>query len=108
MTEEKKRNIWFVLTIITSSVYLLWRIFFTIPWNGGVIQAAAGIILILAETVTTLGMAELMYGAKTVGSTTLITLGPYVLAALIYFAINYPASKAIEAIERRMRRGDKR
>lgn len=60
MTEEKKRNIWFVLTIITSSVYLLWRIFFTIPWNGGVIQAAAGIILILAETVTTLGMAELM------------------------------------------------
>ena len=55
MTEEKKRNIWFVLTIITSSVYLLWRIFFTIPWNGGVIQAAAGIILILAETVTTLG-----------------------------------------------------
>ena len=57
---------------------------------------------------STLGMAELMYGAKTVGSTTLITLWPYVLAALIYFAINYPASKAIEAIERRMRRGDKR
>ena len=29
------------------------------------------------------------------------------IAALIYFCINYPASKAIEAIERRMRRGDK-
>ena len=36
-----------------------------------------------------------------------ITLAPYVLAALVYFCINYPASKAIEAIERRMRRGDK-
>ena len=35
MTEEKKRNIWFVLTIITSSVYLLWRIFFyyTVEWG---------------------------------------------------------------------------
>ena len=30
------------------------------------------------------------------------------LAALIYFCINYPASKAIEAVERRMRRGDAR
>ena len=32
---------------------------------------------------------------------------PYTLAALIYFCINYPASKAIEAVERRMRRGDR-
>ena len=54
-----------------------------------------------------LGMVELMFAAKTVASTTYISLGPYVVAALIYFAINYPASKAIEAIERRMRRGDK-
>ncbi len=54
-----------------------------------------------------LGMAELMFGAKTVASTTYITLAPYTLAAAIYFCINYPASKAIEAIERRMRRGDK-
>ena len=57
---------------------------------------------------STLGMVELMWAAKTVSSTTYITIGPYVLVALIYFCINYPASKAIEAIERRMRRGDKR
>ncbi len=55
-----------------------------------------------------LGMMELMWVAKTVAATTYITIGPYVVAALIYFCINYPASKAIEAIERRMRRGDKR
>jgi ABC-type amino acid transport system permease subunit len=30
-----------------------------------------------------------------------------VLAALMYFCITYPAGKAIEALERRMRRGDK-
>ena len=56
----------------------------------------------------TLGMMELMWGAKTVAGSTYITIAPYVLVALIYFCINYPASKAIEAIERRMRRGDKR
>ena len=55
-----------------------------------------------------LGMQELMWGAKTVASSTFISIGPYVLAAVIYFCINFPASKAIEAIERRMRRGDKR
>ena len=54
-----------------------------------------------------LGMAELMFGAKAVASSTYITLAPYTLAALIYFCINYPASKGIEASERRMRRGDK-
>ena len=54
-----------------------------------------------------LGMAELMFGAKAVASSTYITLAPYTMAALIYFCINYPASKAIEAIERRMRGGDK-
>ena len=55
-----------------------------------------------------LGMQELMWGAKTVAATSFISLGPYVLAAIIYFCINFPASKAIEAIERRMRRGDQR
>lgn len=57
---------------------------------------------------STFGMVELMWAAKTVASSTYITLGPYVLVALIYFCINYPAGKAIEALERRMRRGDKR
>lgn len=56
---------------------------------------------------STLGMVELMFAAKTVANATYITLAPYVLAAVVYFCINYPASKAIEAIERRMRRGDK-
>lgn len=57
---------------------------------------------------STLGVMDLMFGAKTVSTSTYITIAPFVLAAVIYFCINYPAGKAIEAIERRMRRGDKR
>ena len=60
VSDERKRNISFVLTIILSSVYLIWRIFFTIPWSAGILQAAAGIALAAAETVTTAGMIELM------------------------------------------------
>ncbi len=56
---------------------------------------------------STLGMAEIMYAAKNIASKTYITLAPYTVAAIVYFCINYPASKGIEAIERRMRRGDK-
>lgn len=55
-----------------------------------------------------IGMMELMWGAKTVSTTTYIGLGPYVFAAMIYFCINFPASKTVEAVERRMRRGDSR
>lgn len=57
---HRKRNFWFMLTLVTSAVYLFWRIFFTIPWRDGFFQAAAGIILVLAETVTFSGTAELM------------------------------------------------
>ncbi len=81
-------------------------------------QAVKNILPAIANEVVTmvkessicssLGMMELMWGAKTVASTTYITIAPYVLAALVYFCINYPAGKLIEVIERRMRRGDRR
>ena len=57
---------------------------------------------------STYSMMELMWAAKNVAGTTGISVGPYVLVAAVYFCINFPASKAIEAIERSMRRGDKR
>ena len=81
-------------------------------------QAIKNILPALANEVVTMvkessicmtyGMQEIMWGAKTVAGSTLITLGPYIIAAVIYFGINYPAGKLIEAIERRMRRGDRR
>ena len=57
---------------------------------------------------TIMGIQELMWGAKTVATTTHLMMSPYLLAAAIYFCINFPATKAIEAFERRMRRGDVR
>lgn len=60
MTDEKKRNRWFIATIVFLSVYLIWRIFFTLPWREGILQTAAGIALAAAETVTSLGMMGLM------------------------------------------------
>lgn len=56
---------------------------------------------------STYGMMELMWAAKTVAGSTMLGVGPYILAAIMYFCINFPAGKAIEALERRMRRGDK-
>ena len=55
-----------------------------------------------------LGICDLMFAAKSTAGSTWISTGPYVLAAIIYFAINFPAGKAVEAVERRMRRGDQR
>ena len=80
-------------------------------------QAVKNVLPAIANEVVTMvkessicssyGTMELMWAAKTVAGSTMIGVGPYVLVAAIYFCINYPASKAIEAIERRMRRGDK-
>ena len=60
MTDKNKRNRWFIVTIIFLSVYLIWRIFFTLPWREVILQTVAGIALVAAETVTSLGMIELM------------------------------------------------
>ena len=57
---DKKRRRIFLLALLTSGIYLIWRIFFTIPWKRGILPAAAGLALVLAETVTTLGLWELM------------------------------------------------
>ena len=54
-----------------------------------------------------IGMGEIMFTAQTIAGSTFISVGPFMLAAFIYFLITYPTSKVIEGIERRMRRGDK-
>ena len=81
-------------------------------------QAIKNVLPALANEVVTmikessicmmLGMGEIMFTAQTIAGGTYISVGPYMLAAFIYFIINYPTSKVIEHIERKMRRGDKR
>ncbi|WP_053782460.1 glycosyltransferase family 2 protein [Paenibacillus xylanivorans] len=61
MQNEKRQNIFFVITMILMSIYLLWRMFFTLPWGEGVLNVIFGILLIVAETVTVLTTFELFF-----------------------------------------------
>ena len=54
-----------------------------------------------------IGMGDIMFTAKTIAGSTYISVGPFIMAAIIYFLINFPTSKVIESVERKMRRGDK-
>lgn len=65
MKYETKRNIIFIATFVFGSVYLIWRIFFTLPVHDGIGSLVAGFLLILAELVTTLGTFELYYSRMT-------------------------------------------
>ena len=55
-----------------------------------------------------LGMQDIMFNAKLVQSASFRIMEPLLLAAGLYFCLTFPTSKAIQAIERRMRRGDER
>lgn len=59
MSGEKRRNIYLIFTMILMTVYLLWRIFFTLPLDQGVLNIVFGILLIVAETVTVFTTFEL-------------------------------------------------
>lgn len=50
-----KGKMWFFLNMFFTIMYLMWRIFFTIPFEYGMVSVAAGIALLVAEV---LGMVE--------------------------------------------------
>lgn len=58
---HKKKLFFFLITAILMTVYLLWRIFFTLPLHEGILQMIFGIMLIVAETVTVFTTFELYY-----------------------------------------------
>lgn len=53
--DSKKSRIWFVLNIFFTSIYLIWRFFFTIPVEYGMVSIIAGLSLLIVEF---LGMLE--------------------------------------------------
>ncbi|MFD0589279.1 glycosyltransferase family 2 protein [Paenibacillus sp. GCM10027627] len=61
MQNEKRQNILFVVTIILMSIYLLWRMLFTLPLDQGFLNILFGILLIGAETITVLTTFELFF-----------------------------------------------
>ena len=52
---EWRGRLWFLLNMFCSVIYLCWRIFFTIPFEYGIISIVAGISLLIVEA---LGMVE--------------------------------------------------
>ena len=54
MKYETKRNLLLILTMVFSVIYLIWRLFFTLPISAGGIQLVCGILLFWAEAVTIL------------------------------------------------------
>ncbi len=61
MKYETKRNLLLILTMVFSVIYLIWRLFFTLPISAGGIQLVCGILLFWAEAVTILGTFELYW-----------------------------------------------
>lgn len=61
MAENRKRNLFFLITVILMSIYLLWRIFFTLPAGVGIPQLLFGILLVTAEMITAMTTFELYY-----------------------------------------------
>lgn len=50
-----KGKMWFLINMICTIIYLMWRTFFTIPFGYGVVSVVAGISLLFVEV---LGMVE--------------------------------------------------
>ncbi|PWJ47226.1 glycosyltransferase [Faecalicatena contorta] len=57
--EKQKRDILFIATMILMSIYLIWRMLFTIPFQRGIWNGIFGILLIVAETMTVFTTFEL-------------------------------------------------
>lgn len=49
-----RKKIWFWLMTVTSVIYILWRLFFTLPINAGIVALIAGIALFLSECISML------------------------------------------------------
>ncbi|AEF82376.1 glycosyltransferase family 2 protein [Leadbettera azotonutricia] len=48
------KNLVFVATIISTAVYLIWRMFFTLPWQYGAASIIAGLLMLVSEILSTL------------------------------------------------------
>lgn len=59
MNETKKRNAFFIITMVLMTIYLVWRALFTIPFQQGALNAVLGILLLTAEVLTVFTTFEL-------------------------------------------------
>ena len=54
-TRSLKNRLWFLLYVFFNCVYLIWRLFFTLPLEYGIVSMVAGVALLVVEF---LGMLE--------------------------------------------------
>ena len=67
------------------------------------------VVIIKESAITyTIGVQDIMSAVNAVKGATFIIVEPLLVATAIYFCLCYPTSKAIQYLERRMSRGDKR
>ena len=59
LKSRKTANIIFTLATLSTTVYLMWRAFFTLPFQEGVFAAVFGILLLVSEIASALGSFEL-------------------------------------------------
>ncbi len=59
--KNHKQKCLFIFTAILMTIYLLWRLFFTLPLNQGLFQMIFALMLWIAETVTVMTTFELYY-----------------------------------------------
>jgi len=59
--ENSKRKYLFLFTAVLMTIYLLWRLFRTLPLDEGPAQMVFGITLLVAESVTVMTTFELYY-----------------------------------------------
>lgn len=50
----KRNKLWLWLMTVTSVIYILWRLFFTLPLHAGIVSLIAGIALFVAEFISML------------------------------------------------------
>ncbi len=56
-----RRNLFILITVVLTTLYLLWRVFFTLPWEESFLEIVFGIMLVSAESITALTTFELYY-----------------------------------------------
>lgn len=59
--KKKLQGILFIVTAISMSIYLLWRLFFTLPFQEGAFALTMGVLLLYSEIIAALGTFELFW-----------------------------------------------
>lgn len=59
--QKNVQRILFIATVCAMSIYLIWRLLFTLPFQEGIFALIMGILLLLSEIIAALGSFELFW-----------------------------------------------